>query len=79
MSEADYVAGGKAVWRTLLDLAIRGLGSEEQDKHGWRKERAAAVAALRRICDRHGDNDWPDEAHLGDVLTKHLEDHLEAP
>lgn len=42
-------------------------------------ERAETVAKLREICAIHGDNDWPDDAHLTDVLEHHLWCHLQKP
>jgi predicted secreted protein len=39
-------------------------------------ERLAAVIALRELCAEHGDNDWPDNLHLADVIEKHLAKHL---
>jgi len=39
------------------------------------QERAEAIQVLRRVCERLGDNDWPDNLHLVDILSKHLEDH----
>ena len=41
-----------------------------------RAERLEAVAALRRICSEHGDNDWSDDLNLSDVIEKHLARHL---
>jgi len=35
-------------------------------------------AALRRVCEEHGDNDWRDDLHLADVVEKHLGRHLDA-
>lgn len=29
--------------------------------------------ALRRVCERFGDNDWDDNLALSDVIEKHLE------
>ncbi len=29
-------------------------------------------ACLRRLCSECGDNDWPDDLHLVDVIEKHL-------
>ncbi len=40
------------------------------------KERGAAVKMLRQLCADFGDNDWPDDLHLADVIDKHLGDHL---
>jgi hypothetical protein len=31
-----------------------------------------ARAVLRRLCEDHGDNDWPDDLALSDILDKHL-------
>jgi predicted secreted protein len=39
-------------------------------------ERLEAVAALRALCARHGDNDWSDNLNLSDVIEKHLGRHL---
>ncbi|MFA4974135.1 MAG: hypothetical protein WC683_16115 [bacterium] len=36
------------------------------------KERLETVSALRRLCARHGDNDWPDDLYLPDVIEKHI-------
>ncbi len=40
------------------------------------RERADAVRVLRGLCQEFGDNDWPDNLHLGDVIEKHLGKHL---
>lgn len=50
---------------------------EEAGRRGAELERQRAIVTLRRICGNHGDNDWPDNLHLADVLEKHLEKHLE--
>jgi predicted secreted protein len=41
-------------------------------------EREAAVQALREMCRDFGDNDWPEDLHLADILDKHLAKHLHA-
>ncbi len=33
-------------------------------------------AVLRNVCKDFGDNDWPDDLHLGDVIDKHLARYL---
>lgn len=33
-------------------------------------------AAMRRVCSKHGDNDWTDTLNLADVVEKHLGRHL---
>lgn len=35
-------------------------------------ERDDAVFQLRALASRIGDNDWPNELHLGDVIEKHI-------
>jgi hypothetical protein len=39
-------------------------------------ERAEAVAFLRRICELYGDNEWPDDLPLAEILEHHLADPL---
>lgn len=76
--ERAYELGRKAAFQTLLSECIRELGAEGRDEHGWRTERAAAIAALRDICEDFGDNEWPDDLHLADVLEKHLAPYLDS-
>lgn len=40
------------------------------------RERADALAYLRRLCERFGDNDWPDDLPLAEILEIHLADPL---
>lgn len=40
------------------------------------KDRAAAIAALRDLCAEVGDNDWPDNLRLEDIINKHLRPYL---
>lgn len=75
--ERAYIEGGRAAWRSMLSRCLSELG------YGDETRQAAAVAqleearaALRRVCEDHGDNDWPDELHLADVIEKHLARHL---
>lgn len=83
-NERHWINGHRAAWRGLLGQAIRELrgdGVEAEDP----ELRAAVLlaqledvrAALRRVCEDHGDNDWPDNLHLGDVIEKHLGRHLD--
>lgn len=41
------------------------------------EEREQAISSLREICGLIGDNDWPDDLHLYDILEKHLAVHLD--
>lgn len=45
-------------------------------KVSWILERQEILNQLRRVCNDFGDNDWPDDLHLGDVIEKHLAGHL---
>lgn len=75
--EASYMQGSFLAWRMMLGECLRHVSSPEQDQHGWRVEREDIVIALRSLCGRFGDNDWPDSLHLGDVIEKHLARYLE--
>ena len=77
MSERDYLRGQRAIWTRLLGQAVQSLGYENTKEQAWIEEREAAVAALRTICEEHGDNEWSDDLHLADVIEKHLARHLE--
>jgi hypothetical protein len=82
--ERGYIEG-----RRFSDLArlreilrsIAGLGADENlaVKFGQLQvERLETIARLRDICRDHGDNDWPDDLHLADIVEKHLHRHLGA-
>ncbi len=70
-----YTEGSNAAWRQILALALNALPEGSADR--WRLERADAIAALRSICEAYGDNDWPDNLHLGDIIEKHLRRYVE--
>lgn len=75
--ERAYEQGSLAAWRSMLRTALRELGGKEPDAAARLiLERTEAVAALRRICTHHGDNDWPDDLYLPDVIEKHLARHM---
>ena len=78
MNERDWQRGNNDAWEQLLSDALRHLPKRFQDKHLWRQERGRAVAKLREVCERFGDNDWDDTLSLSDVIEKHLLRHLEA-
>lgn len=77
--ERAYIEGGRAVWLKMLREALVGLGhdSQESTETSWLLERQEAIAAMRQICGEHGDNDWPDDLSLADVIEKHLGRHLD--
>lgn len=63
--------------RRLLGMALRELHSEDITREQMIAERADAISTLRRVCGTYGDNDWPDDLHLSDIIDKHLADHLD--
>jgi len=69
-----YAKGEKAVWLRMLREAAGHLSLSEQP---FSTERADVVALLRALCSEYGDNDWPDDLHLSDVIEKHLIRHLD--
>lgn len=77
--EAAYALGRRAGWVALLHQALRELGYEdiEAKKAAWVTEREAAIAQLRMACDEFGDNDWPDDLHIADIIEKHLVAYIE--
>lgn len=77
IDEKSYEAGSRMAWRIILATACRELGYDdiEAAKASWIAEREAAVAALRRVCDQFGDNNWADNLHLADIIEKHLHTH----
>lgn len=74
--EQSYIEGSRRAWTGMLRLCIAELGEADREKHAWILERQETVAMLRRVCALVGDNDWPENLHLGDVIEKHLYRHL---
>jgi len=79
LSTEDYIRGKRAAILKVLNSCLRELGIDDpvtmQSK--WIAEREETVAMLRQVCAEHGDNEWPDDLHLADVVDKHLWNHLE--
>lgn len=84
--ERSYLDGSRAAWLSVLRLALKELGTEtgqnvdadilaELGRHVL--ERVEAVRALRSVCERFGDTQWPDSLYLADIIEKHLERPLE--
>jgi hypothetical protein len=77
--EQSYIEGHR---RALLGMLRHVLGAldvydPEAGAARWVIERQDTVAVLRRICAEIGDNEWPDDLHIGDVIEKHLVRHME--
>jgi hypothetical protein len=77
--EKIWIDGNRAAWGRILQLAVREIApGPEQDVARLLLERQQLVAVLRDVCRDHGDNDWPDDLHLADVVQKHLLPYLDA-
>jgi predicted secreted protein len=84
------MATKKRIWQMVIEHgqrtalvgvirdALRQLGYDDPEAatSAWIVERQGAVVALRDLCASHGDNDWPDDLDLSDVINKHLANHL---
>lgn len=86
MTEAEekaYENGRRAAMRQQLLAIVGNLGYDTYGNLTDRvsqlvMERELAIAALRNVCESHGDNDWPDTLDLSDIIDKHLARHLSA-
>jgi hypothetical protein len=77
--EQAYLDGSKHAWLAVLEMCLSRIGytATETAHANWISERADAVLTLRSICAEFGDNDWPDDLHLTDIIEKHLVPYLE--
>jgi hypothetical protein len=77
--ERGFVAGQRHVYQTLLEECARGLGVDSPLGRAAHSivELEETRAALREICERHGDTDWPNDLYLPDVIRKHLAPYLD--
>lgn len=50
----------------------------DRTREQYAEERAEAIATLRAVCERVGDDEWPDNLHLSDIIEKHLVRHMES-
>ncbi len=77
--EIIWCRGNKAAYTAMLRTCLAELGwqGNEAEQVKWILEREAVIATLRGVCDRLGDNDWPDDLHLSDIINKHLINHVE--
>ena len=74
--ESGYEEGRRQTATELLALAANMMEGDRPNIADLQKERLMVVTALRRVCEEHGDNEWPDNLHLADVIEKHLARHL---
>lgn len=76
MSEMDYSNGRNMALVGMLNHCLRELGDAAPDGARLLAERAQAVVVLRKLCEEFGDNDWPEDLFLPDVIEKHLRPYL---
>lgn len=75
-----YFEGRRSAFRQMLQPCIAELEpGPEREAAIIIGERVDAIAVLRRLCAKYGDNDWTDNLHLGDIIEKHLGKYLEDP
>lgn len=77
MDEQSYEIGRNRAYITVMmdcarELGFDGIEALNVARVAWIEERQAAVTALRSLCETFGDNDWPDNLHLSDIIEKHL-------
>ncbi len=72
--ENAYVRGTTMAWLQILQIVMHNLNRDSDEFTIARliAEREEAVLVLRRLCDDVGDNDWPGNLHLADIIEKHL-------
>lgn len=74
-----YLEGRKGAFAEILRHCMGQIGQTQYTiAEVLTVERVETLKMLRQVCERFGDNDWPDNLHLADVIEKHLMRHLEA-
>ena len=78
MSERDWEAGNKAAWRAAIMYAAGQLGYDDPlaKAAALIAERGEAIVVLREVCEEFGENDWTDNLHLADIVSKNLHRQL---
>ena len=77
MNEKDYEAGRSAAYHRIMRICLSEVGMADFNFVRLGLERAETVAKLRELCALIGDNDWPDNLYLPDVIEKHIIRHIE--
>lgn len=77
--EKSWLLGNRAAYRAIILQCAGYLAQGDPLKKAavLIAERAEAIAALRRVCADHGDNDWKDDLYLADIIEKHLGRNLD--
>jgi len=79
-NEEDYfVLGQRSSLRSILRHILREMGADDPIAVAAQAiaEREEIVTALREVCAEYGDNDWPNDLPLADVIQQHLAKHLD--
>jgi hypothetical protein len=79
--ERGYITGTRAARQYTIRALLRELDPECDDAPEVKLarlvvEREEALQHLRDLCAEFGDNDWPNDLHLADVIDKHLGRYL---
>lgn len=79
--ERGYITGITCARLYLLGHLLRELYADEVESPEvtiarLRVQLDTARMAIRAACEEFGDNDWPDDLHLGDAVEKHLLTYL---
>lgn len=74
MDDRSFEQGRWSAYRDLLTRIAGELGTDTSEGKlaALLSERLETVRVLRALCAEHGDNDWPDNLYLPDVLEKHI-------
>jgi hypothetical protein len=80
-NERGYVSGHRAATMYMIRHLLREIlpephASPEVTLARLVTEREQTVLTLRSICEEFGDNDWPENLHMPDIIEKHLARHL---
>ena len=73
--EKFYINGETEALKKMIlycQQKLKGFGVELASDEKFSSERIEIIAILRMLCDDHGDNDWPENLHIADIIQKHL-------
>lgn len=76
--ERAYMAGSQAAWQRIALEALKNFDPGPLRKQVYCEvERAEAIQALRELCrEALISDDWPDDLHLADIVSKHITPHI---
>jgi hypothetical protein len=74
LDERMYLQGLRQAFIRMLGVCIEGLGADDSlvRKVRWLKEREEVKLRLHELCREFGDDSWPEDLYLPDVMEKHL-------